>query len=78
MSNSPQRTYDELVIEYLVENTHLETDVVSLLVNKSFLMEILKEDEQFVGHYPPEFWGQQVLDEWSGVLKETAKHLCDG
>ncbi|RPK31783.1 hypothetical protein EDO6_02410 [Paenibacillus xylanexedens] len=38
-------------------------------------MKMLKEDEEFVGHYPPEYWVEYILNEWNDILKRTSVAL---
>ncbi|PZT57398.1 hypothetical protein [Paenibacillus silvae] len=69
------RRYDDLIIEYMLENLPLEKELVISLVHKSSVMEILKEDEEFIGHYPPDYWVEYILNEWNDILKQTTETL---
>lgn len=55
--------FAEMLIQYITDATPLEESLVRVIVSNSSFVEILEEDEEFVGHYPLEYWGQQVLDE---------------
>lgn len=69
------RGYQDLIIEYMLENLPLEKEFVVSLVHKSSVMKMLKEDEEFVGHYPPEYWVEYILNEWNDILKRTSVAL---
>ncbi|PIH59081.1 hypothetical protein [Paenibacillus sp. LK1] len=53
----------EMLIQYITDATPLEESLVRVIISHSSFIEMLKEDEEFVGHYPLEYWAQQVLDE---------------
>ncbi|WP_063562958.1 hypothetical protein [Paenibacillus sp. O199] len=55
--------FAEMLIQYITDATPLEESLVRLIVSHSSFAEMLKEDEVFVGHYPLEYWAQQVLEE---------------
>ncbi|MFE6075667.1 hypothetical protein ACFVQB_14440 [Paenibacillus sp. NPDC057886] len=55
--------YAEMLIQYITDATPLEENLVRVIVSHSSFAEMLNEDEEFIGHYPLEYWAQQVLDE---------------
>ena len=60
--------YIELVKECLGD-TCLTDPVVNIMVENSSFAELHKEDPEFVGHYPPEYWAEYVLNEYKEMLK---------
>jgi len=75
LSELKARTYDDLVIEYMQDTLLLEKELVIPLVHKSSFNEMLKEDPDFIGHYPPEYWVQHILEEWCEILVGASQAL---
>lgn len=53
----------ELVLESITLQFGYQDEQAKDLVDHSSFPLILKDDPDFVGHYPPEYWAEYILDE---------------
>lgn len=53
----------EMVLESISLSYEIaEKDALTLIEESTFL-EILKDDPEFIGHYPPEYWADYIIEE---------------
>ncbi|WP_431785876.1 hypothetical protein [Paenibacillus lactis] len=67
--------HKESVIEYICNNTSLGEPLTTVIVEHSSFMELLKDDPEFIGHYPEEYWADYILMECRDVLERCAESL---
>ncbi|KQY87092.1 hypothetical protein ASD24_26825 [Paenibacillus sp. Root52] len=53
----------EMVLESISQRGGYKHDKAEELVEGSTFIEMLKEDPDFIGHYPPEYWADYILEE---------------
>lgn len=67
--------YAEMLIQYITDATPLEESLVRVIISHSSFAEMLKEDEVFVGHYPLEYWANNVLEETVQMMRSALDAL---
>lgn len=70
-----QLKYLNIVKECIVDNSDFSEEMVDLIIKKSSFKELLPENEQFIGHYPPEYWAKYILDEYIETVKVALKTI---
>lgn len=58
-----EKRLTEMVLESISSSYHLTEKDAKVLVDKSSFLEILKDDPDFIGHYPPEYWADYIIEE---------------
>lgn len=71
----PEAVYINYVQEYMIDNTSLESGLVKNMIDNSSFLVLLKEDPEFVGHYPPEYWVPYILEEFKEIAARCLESL---
>lgn len=57
------RYYLDTVLKSLILDYHISKERAEKLISKSTFSELLAKDLNYVGHYPPEFWAENIINE---------------
>lgn len=58
-----EKMLKEMVLESISSVYDIQSKDAALLIDNSSFLELLKEDPEFIGHYPPEYWAGYIIDE---------------
>lgn len=64
-----EKRLKEMVLNSIAFSYHIKGDAAILLIDNSSFIEILKEDPEFIGHYPPEYWANYIIEERDLISK---------
>jgi|GEM_PF-6758070 len=53
----------QMVLESISSSYDIERKDALTLIEESTFLEILKDDPEFIGHYPPEYWAEYIIEE---------------
>jgi len=58
----------KLVVDSITTSYDLQEYEATKIIKGSSFYEMLKEDPEFIGHYPPKYWADYIIEE-NGMIK---------
>lgn len=73
MLSKDQQKYLDIVKECIINNSEFSETMVNIIMDDSSFKDLLPDNEEFIGHYPPEYWANYILEEYIDTVKNVLK-----